>query len=139
MRKAFDTKSKAFENKSKAFDTKSKAFENKSKAFDTKSKAFENKSKAFDTKSKAFENKSKAFDKTRDMNMFAMKLQKKGFYCIESKFKRVLFAEKEDELAIISGNDGIAITVDNIPKFCEELIDVYELLQDRKNKKIVIS
>ena len=96
-------------------------------------------SKAFENKSKAFENKSKAFERTRDMNMFAMKLQKKGFYCIESKFKRVLFAEKEDELAIISGNDGIAITVDNIPKFCEELIDIYELLQDRKNKKIVIS
>ena len=109
-----------------------KVSENKSKVSDTKSKAF-------DTKSKAFDTKSKAFDKTRDMNMFAMKLQKKGFYCIESKFKRVLFAEKEDELAIISGNDGIAITVDNIPKFCEELIDVYELLQDRKNKKIVIS
>ena len=119
--------------------TRNKAFENKSKASNTRSKASENKSKAFDTRSKASENKSKAFDRTRDMNMFAMKLQKKGFYCIESKFKRVLFAEKEDELAIISGNDGIAITVDNIPKFCEELIDIYELLQDRKNKKIVIS
>ena len=92
-----------------------------------------------ETGSKASDTRNKVSDKTRDMNMFAMKLQKKGFYCIESKFKRVLFAEKEDELAIISGNDGIAITVDNIPKFCEELIDIYELLQDRKNKKIVIS
>ena len=134
MRKVSNTKTR-----NKAFETRNRVSENKSKAFETRNRVSENKSKASETRNRVSENKSKAFDRTRDMNMFAMKLQKKGFYCIESKFKRVLFAEKEDELAIISGNDGIAITVDNIPKFCEELIDIYELLQDRKNKKIVIS
>lgn len=67
-----------------------------------------------------------------DMNIFATKLTGQGYYCIESKFRSVLYAAKDKDLIILSKKDGIAINIENIPEFCEELMGVYEILEYKK-------
>lgn len=70
----------------------------------------------------------------RTVNEFASSLTKQGFWCVESEFNSTLYAEKNNNLVILSGQDGIAVEVQNIPKFCKELMGVYDIIQYRRER-----
>lgn len=72
--------------------------------------------------------------KRRSVAENANYLTKKGYWCVESLFNSVLYAVKDDDLIILSGTDGIAVKVDNILKFCNELTELFEIIQYRKER-----
>lgn len=65
-------------------------------------------------------------------------IEGRGFYVIESdRFRALNYAYKENTLAIITKKNGmLSISIDSLDSLIEELSEISDHLQDRKQMRI---